>query len=433
MTRPATRAVAAIAALAALAGCTAPAAHPLPAGSTAAGPAGQAVPSGSKGPDARTSTAATPADPGTTTASAGPAPDRPEAWTAGSVACRRAAASLPLEVQVGQLMVAGVHASLDPAERALLARRHIGSVILMGTSSGGVAATKRVTAAVTTIEVPMSAAGPIGTMVTVDQEGGRVVRLRGPGFSAMPSAAQQAAMPDERLRDSARTWGRELRAAGVHVDLAPVADVVPRQKASTNLPVGRLGRGYGSDPATVSGKVTAVVAGFHEARLGAVVKHFPGLGEVTANTDFAHRVVDDVTTRDAASLAPFRAAVDAGVDSVMVSTASYPKIDAENPAAFSPTVMAMIRDDLGFGGVISSDDLGVAEAVRRVPPAERALRFVRAGGDLAVTVDTSLADDLAGGLLRAARNDPALASRVEESAGRVLALKARHGLARCRV
>ncbi len=71
----------------------------------------------------------------------------------------------------------------------------------------------------------------------------------------------------------------------------------------------------------------------------------------------------------------------------MVATAWYPRIDPDAPAAFSPAVVALLRDDLGFDGVIASDDLGVAKAVAGVPAAQRAVRFVRAGGDLAISVD----------------------------------------------
>ncbi len=84
--------------------------------------------------------------------------------------------------------------------------------------------------------------------------------------------------------------------AGVHLDLAPVADVVPADKLRSNEPIGKLGRGYGADPEQVAGKVAAVIAGFDDAGLGATVKHFPNLGQVVGNTDFAAHVVDDVTT-----------------------------------------------------------------------------------------------------------------------------------------
>ena len=99
-------------------------------------------------------------------------------------------------------------------------------------------------------------------------------------------------------------------------------------------------------------------------------KHFPGLGHVTANTDTTSGVKDTVTTRTSADLAPFRSAITAGARIVMVSSAVYTKIDAARPAVFSPTVInGMIRHDLGFSGVVISDDLGNAKQVRHGLPA----------------------------------------------------------------
>ncbi len=99
--------------------------------------------------------------------------------------------------------------------------------------------------------------------------------------------------------------GTQLRQAGVHLTLAPVADVVPPEKSASNEPIGALDRGYGNTPPEeVSGNVTAFVAGMNRAGLGTSMKHFPNLGEVVGNTDFSTVVRDEVTTADAASLAP---------------------------------------------------------------------------------------------------------------------------------
>ena len=113
--------------------------------------------------------------------------------------------------------------------------------------------------------------------------------------------------------------------------------------------------------------------GLADARVSATAKHFPGLGRVHANTDTTAGVTDPTTTRNDAYVRPFRDAVQAGVPFLMMSTAVYSRIDAQHPAAFSHTVVTgMARGDLGFGGVIISDDLGNAKQVASVKPGDRA-------------------------------------------------------------
>ncbi|HHU39720.1 MAG TPA: glycoside hydrolase family 3 protein [Propionibacterium sp.] len=342
----------------------------------------------------------------------------------GSNTCGDLVAGMSMSEQAAELVMMGVTGDLDAAEAAALAEHGFGSVILMGNTEHGVAGTKERTDAI-------QEAGGGEVLIAVDQEGGLVRRLRGPGFTAMPSAADQAEMTPEKLTTAAEQWGRQMAEAGVHLDLAPVADVVPADKVGTNEPIGKLGRGYGTTPEAVAQNVVAVVTGFQRAGIAASPKHFPNLGEVVGNTDFAAQVVDDVTTADSASLEPYRQAIAAGVDTVMVGTAWYTQIDPDAPAAFSPTVLSILREDLAFDGVIVSDDLGVAKAVADVPAAERGVRFVRAGGDLGIAVDVAPAAAMVEGLAAAAAGDPALAERVAESATRVLALKTRLGLATC--
>jgi beta-N-acetylhexosaminidase len=107
----------------------------------------------------------------------------------------------------------------------------------------------------------------------------------------------------------------------------------------TNKPIGQLRRGYGPSPKKVAAKVTAFTEGMNRAGIATAVKHFPGLGRVRGNTDYMTRVVDPTTTRHDAALAGFKAAVNANVDMVMVSSAFYLKIDDEHRAAFSTMII----------------------------------------------------------------------------------------------
>ncbi|MFW6597598.1 glycoside hydrolase family 3 N-terminal domain-containing protein [Propionibacteriaceae bacterium Y2011] len=331
---------------------------------------------------------------------------------------------------IGQLMMVGVNSSqVSEGQLQVLRDTRAGAVILMGNTTNSVARTKQLTD-----RLRAGAHQSPGTtlFVATDHEGGVVQRLQGPGFDDIPSAEEQATWSDAELEQAATRWGKQLLEAGVNSPLGPVADVVPASIGRRNEPISANRRGYGSDPDVVSAKVSAVVSGYGEAGAVSSVKHFPGLGRVIGNTDHRTKVVDDTTTRHDPLLSPFRAAVDAKADMVMVATAVYSKIDAEQPAAFSPTVVdGMIRDDMGFTGVVISDDLGVAKQVAYVDAGQRAVLFIRAGGDLVINVDPSTADEMVDAIAAEAKSDPEFARRVDQSAERVLRMKERRGLASC--
>ncbi len=331
--------------------------------------------------------------------------------------------------QVGQLLMVAVSSTgLGGSERDTLAESRAGSAILLGNSTAGAAATRRV---VGDVRDSTRRPGGIRTLLAVDQEGGGVQRLRGPGFTEIPSAEQQAERSDVRLTRDAERWGRELTDAGLDANLAPVADVVPADLGDGNAPIGALQRGYGSDPGTVAAKASAFVRGMNRAGVATAVKHFPGLGRVRGNTDFARRVVDRQTTRDGAQVAAYRSVIEARVDMVMVSSAYYERIDPRRRAAFSPVVLTdLLREDLGFSGVVISDDLAAA-AMADVDPEQRALRFLGAGGDLMIIGDAGLVDRMAQAVRERMASDARFAERVRQSATRVVAMKARRGLVEC--
>lgn len=363
-------------------------------------------------PDAA-STSASPAD-------ASP----PAAPTPAADPCLTLARSLPLRSQAGQLVMVGVSGGLDATERRAITDLRLGSVILMGGTTGGVKGVNRLTSQLEGL------GGETGMLVATDQEGGLVQRLKGPGFSTIPSAARQAKLSDQTLRRDAARWGAQLARAGVRLNLAPVADVVPAGNRSANRPIASLDRGYGSDPVKVGALVAAFRAGMRDAGVETAVKHFPGLGAVSGNTDFSAVVVDRTTTASSRLLIPFRNAVVDGGAVVMVSSAVYRRIDPDRMAAFSPEVIGILRSwdpDV----VVLSDDLGVAAALRSVPVKQRAVRFVGAGGDLAITVAPAAASAMVSGLVQRAKVEPEFAQRVAESAGRVLTLKAAAGAITC--
>ena len=343
--------------------------------------------------------------------------------------CAQRVRTMSMSERVGQLLMVAVSSRrIGESEAAIIERTRAGSVLLLGNSTAGMQAIKEVVA-----EVRDASRSPEGVkvMLAADQEGGLVQRLKGPGFARIPPAAVQAKQSDTRLRRNASEWGRELKEAGIDANLAPVADVVPTSMVWMNKPIGQLRRGYGRSPKTVAAKVTAFTEGMNQAGVATAVKHFPGLGRVRGNTDYMTRVVDRTTTRHDAALGGFEAAISAGVDMVMVSSAFYSRLDDEHRAAFSTVIMGeMLRGDLGYSGVVISDDLAAA-AMRTLPPDERALRFIRAGGDLLIIGDAGLATTMASAIKDEAADDPDFAKQVSTSAARVVAMKERRGLACC--
>jgi beta-N-acetylhexosaminidase len=328
-------------------------------------------------------------------------------------------AVMNLRERIGQLfMVDCPSTGVSAATRAAITRYHVGSVILDGPSDLGVVRTGSITAALQRLITD----GP-QLFIATDQEGGEVQRLRGSGFVDIPSALEQGQVKPNQLQIDTTVWGGQLHAAGVNVDLAPVLDTVP-PNSGPNPPIGDLMREYGHNPGTVSAHGVAVVQGLQAAGVDATIKHFPGLGRVSENTDTTSGVRDTVTTRDDPYLKPFANAIKAHVPFVMMSTAIYTQLDPKHPAAFSSKIITgLLRGKLGFQGVVISDDLGNARQVSGYPVGSRAVRFIAAGGDMVLTVDASQAAAMTIAVLRRAKHDPAFLDKVNAAVLRVLQAK----------
>jgi beta-N-acetylhexosaminidase len=337
---------------------------------------------------------------------------------------------LTLPQRVGQLFAMGLASDrLGPAELEAIRSHHVGSVWFTETTTGGASAVRAVATAVQA-QATHAATGGVRFYVAANQEGGEIQALRGAGFSTIPSAVTQGTLDPATLRRDATTWGEELARAGVNLDFAPVMDVVPAGTETENAPIGQLDREFGSDPATVASHGAAFIRGMRAAGIVTTAKHFPGLGRVRGNTDTVAGVIDSVTTANDPSLQSFRTAVTASVPLVMVSLATYTRIDPNHLAAFSPTVMRLLRVGMRFDGVIASDSL-TAAAVSNLSPAARAIDFLSAGGDLIVskTVDPTVA--MADAVVARASTDPTFGARVDDAVRHVLAAKDASGLLPC--
>lgn len=340
--------------------------------------------------------------------------------------------NLTPEQRVGQLFMVGLSSATprSPATAAAITDAHAGNVVLYGTGWQGATTVKQTTDWLQSLASPDNTGG-IGLFISGNQEGGQQGSLQafyGAGFDAIPSALVQGQLSSATLRADATTWGAQLRAAGVNLNLAPVLDTVNQADAVANAPIGALQREYGFTPDAVAAAGVAFIQGMHDAGEAVAIKHFPGLGRVTGNTDFtASGIADNQTTADDAYLRPYWAGIDADAEFVMVSLASYTQIDPGLPAVFSPTVVRTILRS-HFGGVIISDDMGAAAAVAAYKPAERALRFFGAGGDMVLTIEPSDIAQMMQAVLSAMQSDPKFGQTIAGSVRRVLTAKQRAGL-----
>jgi beta-N-acetylhexosaminidase len=258
------------------------------------------------------------------------------------------------------------------------------------------------------------AAGSPAPIVCTDQEGGAVRILPW----APPEASQPAQGAGGIVGADARAAASALRGEGVTTALAPVADV-PSVSGSAIA-----GREFSTDPAAAAADVTAAVHGWRAGGVQPTLKHFPGLGGATVNTDDGPATVGRTKAQLEEDLRPFRAGIAAGAPLVMVSSAVYPALDGARIASQSPAIVQdLLRRRLGFRGVAITDSLEAA-AVRATGDVEQAaVASVAAGMDLILTTGRGSYIHIYRALLARARTDAAFRARVRESAARVLALR----------
>jgi beta-N-acetylhexosaminidase len=311
---------------------------------------------------------------------------------------------LTLRQRVGQVTISSFPGTRRPEYiRRRLRARETAGVILFGANGGDRAQWRRLTRSL------QGAAGG-RALVMVDQEGGEI---RTVGYAG-PPAAQPFQGPPRSVRRAARAAGRQLGAAGINVNLAPVADV-PRPGSVM------ASRSFAGDERGIAARTRASIRGLRDAGIAATAKHFPGLGGATVNTDDAPATVSVPLRRD---LVPFRAAIGEGVGLVMLSHASYPELDARRIASQSrPIVTGLLRERLGYDGVIVTDSMEAEAVVSRSGVAEAAERAIRAGTDLILMTGSASWNDVFPHLLALARRERAFRERIRESAARVLALK----------
>lgn len=323
--------------------------------------------------------------------------------------------------QVGQLLCVGFEGTSAPP-RLLAAIRdgEFGAVILMGRNVESAAQT-----AALTNQLRAAAPPDLPLLVTIDQEGGRVQRLKG---TRWPTGAALGAGPVERTEQVARAIGTELAAVGVGLDFAPVLDVLTEGPGKEkNAVIGD--RAFGASPEQVAAHGLATLRGLRAAGVAACAKHFPGHGGIAADSHV--ELPHDPAPRErleAVDWVPFARAIEAGVDAIMTAHVAYDALDAGVPATLSRAVITeILRGRLGYEGLVVTDDLSM-KAIADGYPLDEAI-----GGALAAGVDLMLVCDGAeerraeafAALNHLQDADPYLQRVLAKSAARVATLKSR--------
>jgi beta-N-acetylhexosaminidase len=293
---------------------------------------------------------------------------------------------MTLEQQVGQLLWCGWGQEPEPRPReyndharCLVEELQAGGLILFTRNLGS----PEEIAALTT-ELRRHARVP--PLIGIDQEGGRVCRLPLPGLTFSGNMALGALDVPARTRAVALAIGRQLGAVGIDVDFAPVLDV-------NNNPLNPIigVRSYGEDPDLVARHGIAAVAGFREAGILPVVKHFPGHGDTAADSHLELPVqAADRARLDRVELVPFRAAIGAAQPmAVMTTHILFPSLDPELPATLSRRILTgLLRTDLGYDGLVVTDCMEMEGIAGRWSPEEAAVLAIDAGADMLLVCHT---------------------------------------------
>jgi beta-N-acetylhexosaminidase len=333
--------------------------------------------------------------------------------------------TVPLEQLVGELIMTKLVGPTATAEELQAIRRlQVGGIILFGPSVVDEAQLRALLTSLDDAREP--AATRVGLeprlLISVDQEGGDIRNVPfAPPEEAQPSLASGST---GHAREVAADTGSALRALGISMDLGPVADLAMGPNRTM------AGRAFGEDPAVVAPFVRATVEGLQSGGVAAVAKHFPGFGASSANSDEDVAYVDRSASELAADeLVPFRAAIDAQVDAVMISHGIFRQLGSKLPASIEPKIATtLLRDQLGFEGVAMTDSMNAkgfrdawGDTIPRACPVA-----IKAGIDLLLlTGSMETARSCRDRILDAVADGTLPEARVREAARRVIELRRR--------
>jgi len=356
----------------------------------------------------------------------------------------RTIAHMSLEEKVGQLFVTNVYGSqadtVTAAERALnlnaygvgtpaevVEKYHLGGVVYFAWTNSVQNPAQIAELSGDLQRVALDSGAGVPLIVAIDQEQGIVTRVGPPATQLPGNMALGAGRSTEDSRAAARITGTELRAMGINQNFAPDADV----NVNPANPVIGV-RSFSSDPQLAADLTAAAVHGYEDdADIAASAKHFPGHGDTATDSHLGVPLITHTREQwEQIDLPPFRAAIEAGIDSIMTAHIVVPSLDPSGvPATLSePIITGVLREELGFGGVVYTDALTMQGVRDEYSDAEIPVLALKAGVDVLLMPAEGAMDEAYDGVLDAVRSGEISEDRIDESLRRILELKWYRGI-----
>jgi len=323
---------------------------------------------------------------------------------------------------IGQMVMIGFsgQSDMDKDSISLMQQYDVGNVILFGWNTNTFAQTKKLTE-----NIRKHNATQIPLTIGIDIEGGSVTRFKGQWKPFISSAKKLGQANDpKRVFEQYKRIGAQLKDIGVNIDLAPVMDIAPHPSATF------LGnRMFGSDPKKVAPLIQEAVKGLHAGGIASMGKHFPGHGNTAVDSHQTLPVLNaKLSDMKKYELVPFQAAIDEGLDAMLVAHLSYPNVDKSHITSVSSTVItSILRDEMGFNGVVFSDDMRMLAIRDRYSVGEAAVLHILAGGDVVlIGMHYKLQSEVCDSLYKAVQDGRLTRARLEESVRRILTMKQKY-------
>lgn len=332
-----------------------------------------------------------------------------------TLALQRRVIAMSADEKIGQMLMVAIPDTILSSRTAdWLYRRHIGGVILLGKN---VRTREQTETLIRDLQQKAKDPTDPPLFIAVDQEGGAVSRF----LFLDELTAQRDIVDGAQAFEIGKRRGAELKAIGVNINFSPVLDVADSSADFI------YSRAFVGDTSAVGALGRAMIRGYRDGGVIAVAKHFPGHGGTATDSHKNLPVVSRNASAAADAVLPFREAVKDNVPMVMAGHIKVLEIDDKYPASLSPAAMAILRLDLGFDGVIITDDFGMGAIVKPYSLADAAVQSVRAGADIVLVVRT-VADynEIYAALKAAVVSGDITETRINQSISRILSLKANY-------
>ncbi|WP_189019908.1 beta-N-acetylhexosaminidase [Paenibacillus marchantiophytorum] len=331
--------------------------------------------------------------------------------------------SMSVEEKIGQMIIAGIDGyTVDSATRELLAEEHVGGIILY---KPNVQNTNQLVQLTNSLK-KTNAGNKLPLWIGVDEEGGRVTRLPDELIKTPTSKEIGSKGSTKFAYNIGHLLGKELNAYGLNMDFAPDLDV----NSNPNNPV--IGdRSFGSNASIVSSQGIQVMSGLQSQQVVSVVKHFPGHGDTSVDSHIGLPIVqNDLARLRKLELVPFAEAIKHQADAVMVAHILLPKVDPDNPASMSKTIMTdMLRKEMGFQGLIMTDDMTMGAITTNYGLGEAAVKSVLAGANIVmVGHEPANVMKVITALREAVRSGRIPVDTIDQSVNQVMKLKQKYHL-----